>query len=140
MAGSTSTHDSPQVIRILIAEDSPTNQKVLEKLLSTIEAHLEFANDGVEAVDAFKRADFDIVLMDVHMPNLDGLDATRQIRAWEVAESKVRVPIIAVTADVMDDKVEQQFAAGIDYHVPKPIDVALLLNTISEALGQTSQA
>ncbi len=130
------TPDSPpdRRLNILAAEDSATNQKLLTRILRAINCDLSIVENGVLAVDQFKTSDFDVVLMDIHMPELDGIEATRAIREWERSVGRARTPIIAVTADVGEDKVAIQFAAGIDYHVSKPINVQELLTTIQNAV------
>ncbi len=85
--------------------------------------------DGVEAVAAVSRSAFDVVLMDVQMPNMDGLTATRRIRANE-ASSGPRIPIIAMTANVLPDQVARCLEAGMDDHLGKPINLPRLLEAL----------
>jgi PAS domain S-box-containing protein len=109
---------SPGDLRILVAEDNAVNQQLVQALLSKLGYRADIASNGLEALSALERARYDVVLMDVQMPELDGLEATRRIHARWGAE---RPHIIAVTAGVMDDEREQCLAAGMDDFVSKPI-------------------
>ncbi|HVJ85057.1 MAG TPA: PAS domain-containing protein, partial [Caulifigura sp.] len=105
-------------LHVLLAEDSLANQKLAKGLLTRWGHQLTIVNNGLEAVAALRRRDFDLVLMDVQMPELDGLEATRQIRHFESAK---HVPIIAMTAHAMKGDKEKCLAAGMDGYCPKPI-------------------
>ena len=120
--------DGPKPLRVLLAEDNKVNQKFARLLLSRDGHHVDIAEDGYEAVEAIQRAEYDLVLMDVQMPRLDGVQATIRIRA--LPPPKCSVPIIAVTAvsGVRDQLIE----AGMDDYVSKPIDSALLLAKLAE--------
>lgn len=108
-------------LRLLLAEDSLANQKLAIGLLSRWGHNLTVVNNGREAVEAVRsNADFDAVLMDVQMPELDGLDATREIRIWEKSTG-YHIPIIAMTAHAMKGDREKCLAAGMDGYVAKPI-------------------
>ncbi len=112
-----------QPLSILVAEDNFVNQRVLKLLLSKLGYAPEFARHGREAVDAWARGSFDLILMDVQMPELDGYSATREIRDREAAcPGAPRVRICALTADAMDGDRERCFAAGMDDYLSKPID------------------
>jgi signal transduction histidine kinase/AmiR/NasT family two-component response regulator len=113
-------------LRVLAAEDNPTNQLVLKALLGPIGVDPTVVDDGAQAVQAWSIGEFDLILMDIQMPRMDGLSATRAIRAEEVRSGRARTPIIALTANAMAHQVEEYFAAGMDGHVPKPIDLATL--------------
>ncbi len=114
--------DKPVVagLRILVAEDNRVNQRVIECLLERLGCSVELVANGAEAVAAAVRGDFDLCLMDVQMPEMDGLDATRAIRAAE-AESGGRLPIVSLTANAMEQDRETCLAAGMDGHLAKPI-------------------
>ena len=116
-------------LRILVAEDNPLNQEVALGLLSRQGHTVEIAANGREAVEAVQRTRFDVVLMDVHMPVLDGLSATREIRS--LAGERGRVPILALSASAFSDESEQCLAAGMDAHLPKPIDPAALAGALA---------
>jgi CheY-like chemotaxis protein len=112
-------------LRVLVAEDNKINQRFMEALLIRQGHRVELAQNGREAVDAVRRADYDVVLMDVQMPDLDGVQATMQIRA--LSTQKRGVPIIALTANAMTGAREEYLEAGMDDYIAKPIDPALLL-------------
>ncbi|RZI96727.1 MAG: response regulator, partial [Rubrivivax sp.] len=90
------------------------------------------ARDGEQALAALRAGDFDLVLMDMLMPRLDGLSATRQWRAIEAAEGMQRTPIVALTANAFDTDVQQSLAAGCDAHLTKPISLAALLQALAK--------
>jgi signal transduction histidine kinase/CheY-like chemotaxis protein len=117
-------HDRP--LRILAAEDNPTNQLVLRALLQPLDLELQVVSDGRQALEAFQQGSFDLVLMDVQMPEMSGVEATRAIRRHEVAVGRERTPIIALSANVMTHQIEDYRAAGMDDHLAKPIDIAKL--------------
>jgi signal transduction histidine kinase/CheY-like chemotaxis protein len=108
-----------EALRILLAEDNPVNQKLAVRLLEKQGHSVTLAGDGRRAVEAFASGSFDIILMDVHMPELDGLEATKQIRQLEAGGA--RIPIIALTAMAMAGDRETCLAAGMDGFVSKPI-------------------
>jgi len=121
--------------RILAAEDNPTNQLILRALLEPFDIALTVVVDGREAVEAWGRGTFDLILMDVQMPVLNGTDATIEIRARERSMGLQRTPIIALTANVMRHQVEGYVQAGMDGHVSKPIEISELLGAIETALA-----
>ncbi|EBA06584.1 ATP-binding protein [Sagittula stellata] len=106
--------------RVLVAEDSETNQKVLRLVLKPFDLDLRMVTDGAQAVALRKTRAFDLVLMDVNMPVMDGLVAAAAIRAWEAGTGAPRVPIMALTANVMTHQVSDYATQGIDAHVGKP--------------------
>lgn len=122
---------APPALRVLAAEDNETNRMILSALLEPAGVDLTFALNGREAVAAFAEAPFDLVLMDIQMPEIGGVEATRAIRA---SEGIGRTPILAVTANVMADQIKEYLAAGMDGVVAKPIQAAALLAAIEAAL------
>lgn len=125
----------PGPLRVLLVEDHPTNQRVAQLILATQGADVVTVGDGVDAIDAFKAATFDVVLMDMQMPRMDGLEATRTIRALELEAGAIRTPIIMLSANALTAHREQTLAAGADLHVSKPITAANLLAGIQAAVG-----
>jgi CheY-like chemotaxis protein len=119
-------------LRILLAEDNVVNQKLALRLLQQMGYRADLASNGTEAVESVKRQAYDVVLMDVQMPEMDGLEAARQINArWRPQE---RPRIIAMTANAMQGDREMCIAAGMDDYLTKPIRVERLV----EALNQVS--
>jgi PAS domain S-box-containing protein len=118
-------------LRILLAEDSAVNQKVALRILDKLGYRADVAWNGLEALEALEREQYDVVLMDVQMPELDGLDATRRICERWPAESRPR--IIAMTANAMIEDREACFAAGMDDYVAKPFRAEELADALSRA-------
>jgi CheY-like chemotaxis protein len=121
-------------LHLLLVEDNSVNQKVAACLLRKQGHTFTLAQNGIEAVEAVHRENFDAVLMDVQMPGMDGLEATRQIRTREAGGSR-RLPIIAMTAHVMKGDRERCMSAGMDAYLPKPVD----LLELSRVLGELSR-
>ena len=120
--------------RILAAEDNPINQLILRALLEPFDIELTVVADGRKAVEAWGSGSFDLILMDVQMPVLNGVDATIEIRERERSGGLRHTPIIALTANVMRDQIESYALAGMDGYVSKPIEVSELLTAIESAL------
>jgi PAS domain S-box-containing protein len=133
-AAASSPGDTPvaleQALRLLVVDDNAVNRELIGALLSAFEVEFVTARDGVEAVEIASRERFDLILMDVQMPNMDGLTATRRIRS-EAPAGLPRTPIIAMTANVLPEQVERCLQAGMDGHLGKPIDLQKLLETIN---------
>jgi signal transduction histidine kinase/CheY-like chemotaxis protein len=121
-------------LRILAAEDNEVNRLVLATLLSQAGLSLTIVSNGLEAVKAWRSADWDVILMDVQMPVMDGVEATREIRAAEQAEGRPRTPILALTANAMPEQCAEYAAAGMDQVVTKPIDIGRLFRAIESAV------
>ncbi|MEQ9401539.1 MAG: response regulator [Longimicrobiales bacterium] len=121
-------------LRILLAEDNKVNQTLAVALLTRVGHHVTVAGDGRAALEALEGGDFDMVLMDVQMPELDGLEATRAIRARETGDE--RIPILAMTAHAMKGDRERCIAAGMDDYISKPIDPRALHLAIAQLSGQ----
>jgi signal transduction histidine kinase len=117
-------------LRVLVAEDNVLNRRLTAALLERLGHSAEFVTDGRAAVARARSGGFDAVLMDIQMPEMDGLTATRLIRAREAAQGDARVPIIAVTADAMLENRELCLEAGMDECLVKPLDPALFRETL----------
>jgi len=116
-------------VRLLLVEDVAINRELVKTVLAGFDVEIETAEDGVAAIEAFKAGAFDLVLMDVQMPVMDGLTATRRIRALPQATART-TPIVAMTANVLPEQVARCAEAGMDGHLGKPMNPAELLNTI----------
>jgi PAS domain S-box-containing protein len=123
-----------RALRVLAAEDNSVNQLVLKTLLNQIGVDPVMVGDGRAAVEAWSREPWDLILMDVQMPHLDGPAATAEIRAREMSEGRSRTPIVALTANAMDDQVARYLAAGMDGFVAKPIAASRLFAAVQAAL------
>jgi signal transduction histidine kinase/ligand-binding sensor domain-containing protein/ActR/RegA family two-component response regulator len=122
--------------RVLVAEDNPVNQKLARRILEKGNFSVTLANNGQEALDILAEQGFDIILMDVQMPIMDGFEATHAIRQNEAASSKPRLPIIALTAHAMRGDRQKCLIAGMDDYVTKPIHRDTLLETIERHLDR----
>ncbi len=121
-------------LRILVVEDNATNRLIATRMLESLGAIVETANDGAEGVEAAERATFDLIFMDVQMPILDGVEATRRIR--RLAGPAARTPIVAMTANVMKYQVSEYLAAGMDGAIAKPLNPAVILAELARLSGQ----
>jgi CheY-like chemotaxis protein len=120
----------PAALKILLADDNPVNCRLAMLMLEKAGHQIEVVNDGALAVEALVGKDYDLVLMDVQMPGVDGLEATRRIRA--LPGERARVPVIAITADAMAGDEQRCLAAGMNDYVTKPIDRARLLGKVAQ--------
>ncbi|MEW6238684.1 MAG: response regulator [Candidatus Omnitrophota bacterium] len=120
---------APLSLRILLAEDNPFNQKLAVRLLEKNGCQSFVANNGLEAVQLYRTETFDAILMDVHMPEMDGLEAARRIRSIE-KETNRHVPIIAITAAALKGDMEKCLEAGMDDYLPKPIKAKDVMDKI----------
>jgi CheY-like chemotaxis protein len=114
-------------LRILLAEDNAVNQKLALRILQQMGYRADLASNGLEAVESVARQTYDVVLMDVQMPEMDGLEATRRI----VANGSQRPRIVAMTANAMQGDREMCLAAGMDDYVTKPIRVDQLVEALN---------
>lgn len=121
---------SAAVKRVLIAEDNPVNQRVAETMLAGSGHEVTIANNGYEALEALERQTFDLVLMDVQMPEMDGLEATRRIRSLDKPWSTI--PIIAMTAHAMSGDREKCLEAGMNFYLSKPFRKQQLLEVVEQ--------
>jgi signal transduction histidine kinase/CheY-like chemotaxis protein len=128
------TDAEPGEIRVLAAEDNDTNQLVLKTLLAQAGIEPTLVENGKQALEAWESQSWDLILMDIQMPVMDGVVATRAIRERERATGRRRTPILAVTANAMTHQVAEYESVGMDGVVPKPIDMVALLNAMQQAL------
>ncbi len=126
-------------ISILVAEDNGINKMIVDAFLKQTGARVIYVENGRDAVEAVKRSQFDIILMDVHMPVMDGMEALKEIRFIEESEARKPAPIIAVTADAMQQERRKYLEFGFSDHLPKPINEDGLLNSIEKNLAEYSQ-
>jgi CheY-like chemotaxis protein len=125
-------------LSILLADDSKDNRLLIHAFLKDTDYHLDDAENGAIAVAKLKSGTYDLVLMDMQMPVMDGLEATRMIRDWEAACGTSRTPIIALTASALDDDVRHSLEAGVDRHITKPIKKVVLIAAIRESTRSPS--
>ena len=129
---------APGELRVLAAEDNDTNQLVLKTLLAQAEITPTLVANGRQALEAWEAQHWDVILMDIQMPVMDGVAATLAIRERERATGRPRTPILAVTANAMTHQVAEYEAAGMDGMVPKPIDITALFSAMEQALEPTA--
>ena len=123
--------DTPMDGKVLVVEDNKANQLLMSMLLDDFGLDSEIANDGLEAIKAVQEASYDLILMDENMPNMNGIEATKQIRLLKDVKE---IPIIAVTANALKGDKEKFIEAGMDDYLPKPIDAKDLQNIIRKYL------
>ena len=122
-------------LRVLLAEDQKINQKVIQLFLMPRQADLTIVENGAQALSAYRSGAFDLVLMDMQMPEMDGLTATRAIRDHECAAGRPRVPLVMLSANAMPHHIESTLAAGADLHIAKPLTAARLLAGIDQVMA-----
>ena len=120
-------------LRVLVAEDTPVNQLVVRHFLRKLGSEVRIVNNGAEAVDAIKQEPFDVILMDLQMPEVDGFEATRQIRNSNTAAAEI--PIVACTASVMAEQRAACFEAGMNAVLMKPLELEALHETLGRFEG-----
>ena len=118
--------------RLLLVDDSEDNRLLVGAYLKKLPYHVDFAHNGEEGVQKVQAGTYDLVLMDMLMPIKDGLEATREIRAWERAAGRPATPVVALTANALSGDVQRCLEAGCDAHVAKPVKKAELLEAITE--------
>lgn len=132
---SVSASNNVKHLNILLVEDNVINQEVVKAILQTLEVKVEVANDGLEALAKLsepKTKVYNLVLMDCQMPNLDGYETTRRIRAGEAGKSVSQIPVIALTANTLNNEQEKCHRAGMDDYIAKPINRELLQSTLAK--------
>jgi CheY-like chemotaxis protein/HPt (histidine-containing phosphotransfer) domain-containing protein len=141
LTASPSSTTTPQVElagRILIAEDNIVNQRVAQGLLKKLggDFKIDIVKNGLEVLEAYQHQRYDLILMDVQMPEMDGYEATRRIREIEQEQNRMHLPIIAMTANAMKGDREDCLLAGMDDYLPKPVKREVLRETLSGWLSQ----
>jgi CheY-like chemotaxis protein len=144
-AGASAPGESTPSLSILVAEDNDINALLTRSLLTRLGHRPEVAPDGAAAVDAWQAAQdagspHDVILMDVHMPSVDGLEATRRIRAAEASSDRPRTRIIALTANAYEEDRNACLAAGMDDFLVKPLVRERLIETLASSSGKASAA
>ncbi|MFT4254393.1 MAG: response regulator, partial [Caulobacter sp.] len=138
-AAAAAAHAPPEAAaRVLLVDDHPMNRELGAALLTLAGCAVETAEDGDEAVRIAADGGFDVILMDIHMPRMDGLAAARAIKA--LPGPAARVPIIALSADVMPQQIERCRQAGMVDHVAKPIQRDALITALNQWIGRESEA
>ncbi|PJA33309.1 MAG: hypothetical protein CO187_01905, partial [Zetaproteobacteria bacterium CG_4_9_14_3_um_filter_53_7] len=125
---------------VLVAEDNPLNQLVAQSILEELGIEVVIANHGLEAIEQWQKRHFDLILMDMHMPELDGLKATRQIRDEENSKGLKHVPIIALTANTLKEDIDRCMHAGMNSFLSKPFREEQLFSLLSEYLTSQQQS
>lgn len=123
---------NPSTVRVLLVDDCPHQRTVVALHLRDPRICLEMADSGKAGVSAFKTSKFDVVLMDMEMPDMDGGTATRTIRHWELQERPLLTPIIAVTGHSDTETLARFFGAGCTSYLPKPLSRSMLLQAIAQ--------
>jgi CheY-like chemotaxis protein/HPt (histidine-containing phosphotransfer) domain-containing protein len=125
---------------ILVAEDNPTNQMVVTRQLARLGYAADLAEDGRQALEKFQSVVYGLVITDIHMPEMDGFELTDAIRTLERSGARRRVPILALTANVLASEAERCLAAGMDDHLGKPIALAQLRDALAQWLPRAGGA
>lgn len=123
-------------INILVAEDTPLNQKLIKKIIQKWGHDMDIASNGREAISLLEKSNYDIILMDIQMPEIDGYTASKIIRGMQ-DERKKNIPIIALTAHASNDEAQKCLGLGMNAYVAKPFDSNVLLNTILQLINKT---
>jgi len=139
-AAAPAINHSGRAPKVLVVDDNETNRKVAELILAAIGAEVTCVEDGQAAIDAVESNAFDVVLMDLQMPVMDGLTATRAIRAREAAAGSPRLPIIVLSANVMREHIDASNAAGADDHIGKPVRAEALIAAVLQAVDGERKA
>jgi CheY-like chemotaxis protein len=128
--------------RVLVVEDNPVNCLVIDAMLAGMGMTPTIVHDGQQALDALMLDNFlpDLVLMDLHMPVMDGYSATQQIRQWEVSQHRAGLPIVALTADAFEEDHQHCLSVGMNDFLTKPISVDALHRVLARWVCQTAQS
>ena len=123
---------APPPLRALVAEDHPVCRRVLGLVLEQFGVQATLTANGAEAVEAWRRGRFDVVLLDIEMPVLSGLDATRAIRSEE--NGRAPVPIVIVSSDFRPERISECIEAGADLHLAKPVTAAVVASALASVV------
>ena len=124
-----------EIKHILLVDDTEDMRDLIEIYLSLLSYKITPASDGREAVELFKNEPFDVILMDMRMPVMDGLEATELIRQNEKEKNSTPIPIIAMTAYSEEEEINETYKAGCDYHIVKPVSRESVVNILTKALN-----
>lgn len=139
-AGIRPVSEESRTLRILLADDSPDNRLIVKAFLQKTSFRIDEVENGERVVERIRQGTYDLVLMDIQMPVLDGFAATRAIREWEIDQGLAPIPIIALTASALDEDVQRARDAGCNLHVSKPIKKKTLLNAIASLTNKLGSA
>lgn len=131
--------DDEVELKIMAVDDNVTNRRVFDMVLSPMGINLTLCENGLEAFEAYKTGNFDLILMDLQMPIMDGLTATRKIREFELQNNIAKTPIIAVSANAMSHHIEEAMQAGANMHIAKPFTPQSLVDGIDAALSSSEE-
>jgi two-component system CheB/CheR fusion protein len=129
----TNKKPKPKNLNVLVVEDMALNQILIKIILEDFGFECDIADNGLLAIEKLQKNSYDVVLMDIQMPEMDGFEATKYIRT----QMKSQIPIIALTADITELDIEKSEAAGMNDYIPKPIDEKLLYDKIMEYAGKS---
>ena len=132
LQSSPSDEDNDDPVRALVAEDHPANRRIIELMLAPMGVEVTLVGNGAEAVEAFKAHDWELILLDMQMPVLDGISAARAMRALEVGLGRSRTPIAMLSANVLPRHVDEALAAGADHFIAKPVTPVALARGLDE--------
>lgn len=135
------SHNGPvpdKKFRILLAEDIPDNRMLISKMLASV-ADIEAVDNGIRAVEKFRCGNYDLVIMDIQMPEMDGYTAARIIRELETSESRKETPLVALTAFATSEELKKSMEAGFSFHVTKPVKKASLIEAVRTAIEKYSE-
>ncbi|MDD3846578.1 MAG: ATP-binding protein [Syntrophorhabdaceae bacterium] len=128
----------PRPLSILLVDDSEDNRLLVQSFLKKMPYKIDEAQNGRIAVEMFRESAYDIVLMDIQMPVMDGYEATRQIRQWERSQGRRATPVLALTAYALEEETRKSYEAGCTGHLTKPVRKSALIDAITTCTGDTS--